>query len=764
MSDDDFLAPGGALRGMLFNRLIDSFVSARTPKPGQRIGAFRIARELGHGGMGTVFLAERADGVFEQQVALKWIRGEVHSAAMQLRAQRERELLAGLDHPNIARLIDGGRSDEGCLWFAMEYVDGLRLDQHVQERGLDLWQRLSLLVALCDAVGFAHQRLVIHRDIKPSNVMVARAGQVKLLDFGIAALTSEEAPGSNAMTPAWASPEQRRGDAVTTASDIYQLGLLLAFLIEAHTWQPHASTGLSGTHSQEALIATLPTRKPIKDRDLAAIVERATAADPGARYASAAALAADLRAWRTRHPVAARDGGGFYVVGRYAARHPLALTLTMLASVTLLALAFALALQRNAAQREAQHAANEAAHARLEAERAQSAVAFMGELLGQAQPGVHRGKLPTVADALAAGGERLLMNTTMPASLRGELLARLGAIHIERSEFGQARRLLEAAVPALRAPNADRQRRAEALGYLGYSLDYKESVRALALLDEAIALLADGARDDELRLRFQRLRASILFGTGRTADAAAALQATLDAAERALGVGHVEVAMDHVMLAMALNASGRSAAALAHAERGYRDLQTALGADHPRSIQAGNSYAAALYNLSRFEEQERVLTELLQHAVKLWGDAHPRYALLLTWQGAARLALHRPADALPVLERAAAIYDACDPNDDLGSPNTLGALGDAYADLGRNEEALAAYQRMFARERERTTALPPDDGTRALKVARLLTRMGRTQAAQHAIDEAQRRADASAIADPAIREKIAQLRTQLSGR
>jgi len=173
MVTDEFLSPGGALRGPLFARLIDRVGVNVEPLPGDRIGAFRIERALGHGGMGVVFLATRADGVFEQQVALKWVRGELRSDVRQALAQRERELLAGLDHPGIARLIDGGRSEAGAQWFAMEYVDGLRLDAHVRERRIDLRDRVRLLLPICEAAAFAHQRLVIHRDIKPSNVMVA---------------------------------------------------------------------------------------------------------------------------------------------------------------------------------------------------------------------------------------------------------------------------------------------------------------------------------------------------------------------------------------------------------------------------------------------------------------------------------------------------------------------------------------------------------------------------------------------------------------
>lgn len=759
-AEDDFLRPGGALLGALGSRLLEQLGLDRQPQAGDRIGPFELTRELGRGGMGVVFLAERADGAFAQQVALKWVPGSAALGAAQAQLARERSLLAGLDHAGIARLIDGGRSEEGWQWFAMEYVDGLRLDRHAIERGLELRKRVALMLPLCDAVGYAHRRLIVHRDLKPSNVMVAREGTLKLLDFGIAGLIAGEDQTPAALTPGWASPEQRDGSQIGTASDIYQLGLILAYLIVAERLQARDSGALSGTRIGDPGPSAIDPRS-ITQRDLRDIALRATAEPADARYASAELLAADLRAWLEQRPVAARGGGTLYRAERLLRRRPLMVSAAAAAALSLFALTLALAEQRDLARDQARRAQISAIEAQRESERARAALGFLGELLGKAQPGEHRGKVPSVEDALASGAERLRVDSDMPASMRGELLARLGMIHIERSEFGRARSLLESGVELLRQGQAEPAVVAEASANLAYTLDYAESDVALPMMDEAITVLAGFPAQDPLRLRFVRLRASILFGTGRYEEAIDSLRGCIDEAIKRLGEDSAETAMARILLAMSLNALGRHEEGLQQAQRGWDTLVTVLGPLHPRTVQAGNSYASGLYNMRRYPEQIAVLDALLDAGRQLWGDRHPRIALLLTWQGAGFLGLGQPEDAIRVLSLAELIYDEADPADDLGSPNTLGALGDAYAALGNDEAATATYARMLAREGQRTTALPPDNGSRALKPARLYLRQGRLAEAKAMLDEAHGRAARAGSSGEQIQMEIANLRAQL---
>jgi eukaryotic-like serine/threonine-protein kinase len=291
--DLDRLRTGGAFGGALGRAAHAEQAPTRELQVGERVGAFRVERELSRGGMAIVYLAERADGEFTQRVALKWMGGTRDRDATEALFRRERDILAGLEHPGIARLIDGGRSHDGMLWFAMELVEGEAIDQWCERRALGLRARVGLVVALTEALAFAHARLLIHRDIKPGNVLVGNDGRVKLLDFGIARLADQhDLIGGFAMTPGYASPEQWSGDEITIASDVYQSGLLLAVLCGAlePAAGPRHVTRLDAVATGEplALATQRLTRLP---RDLGAIVRRATAIAPGNRYATVEALA-----------------------------------------------------------------------------------------------------------------------------------------------------------------------------------------------------------------------------------------------------------------------------------------------------------------------------------------------------------------------------------------------------------------------------------------------------------------------------------------
>jgi eukaryotic-like serine/threonine-protein kinase len=326
--------------------------SAHVPEPdrsGQIVGPFRLLHLLGSGGMGAVWLAERVDD-FAQKVAIKWAHAAGLSEASRARFANERQLLGRLNHPGIAHIVDGG-SDRGVLWYAMEYVDGQPLDDYVKAFAPALDARLRLMLALCDAVQYAHQHLVVHRDLKPANIMVLADGRPKLLDFGIAkqldgvdGLTQSRAP----LTFAYAAPEQIRGDAVTTATDIYALGVTLFELLTVE--RPHKPRGDGSLSLLQAITdtdAAAPSSVSHKNTtgaairatqlkgDLDTIVLKALQRDPTRRYASAQALADDLQRFLDGRPIAARPESTRYRISKFIRRNKLT---TALAASTVIAM------------------------------------------------------------------------------------------------------------------------------------------------------------------------------------------------------------------------------------------------------------------------------------------------------------------------------------------------------------------------------------------------------------------------------------------
>jgi serine/threonine-protein kinase len=303
---------------------------------GAEVGPWRLLREIGEGGMGSVWLAERADGSLKRHVALKlprlsWARGLAERMA------RERDILASLEHPHIARLYDAGVDEHGRPWLALEHVQGQPIDEHARDKALDVKQRVRLLLQVCEAVAYAHSRLVIHRDLKPSNILVTDDGQVKLLDFGIAKLMQGEQAQATALTELggrlltldYASPEQVRGEALTTASDVYSLGMVAYELLAGA--RPYKLKRGSAAELEEAIAVVEP---PLASRmsvgqgagrtlrgDLDAILNQALKKSMAERYRSMEALADDWQRWLSDQPVSARPDSPVYQLRKFVRRH-----------------------------------------------------------------------------------------------------------------------------------------------------------------------------------------------------------------------------------------------------------------------------------------------------------------------------------------------------------------------------------------------------------------------------------------------------------
>ena len=437
-----FLAAKTVSLGSLLEGLgVDQVAEA---EPGTRVGPYRVVRLLGRGGMGEVYLAERADGLFERTVALKRVRADL-APSVAARFSTERQILADLGHRGIARLFDAGADADGRPWLALEHVDGVPITEAAG--ALSVAARLALMADVAEAVHHAHRRLVVHRDLKPSNVLVTEADdgrQVKLLDFGIAQILDAEAdeapdgpPERRPMTRAYAAPEQLRGGDVTTATDVHGLGLLLYEVLtgarpfpdgrSADAPEPpprlaDAPSGAAGPADAE------PADLGPWRRDLDAICGRALAAEPEARYASAEALAADLRRVLAHRPVAARAPSAAYRSGRFVRRHRLGVAATVAALVALVG-SGAFYTVRLAAERD------RAEQAAAEADRTAD---FLESLFADADP---TGAAPgdrTARELLLTGDARVRDELADEPGVLAGLLATIGRVHRTMGRFEAA--------------------------------------------------------------------------------------------------------------------------------------------------------------------------------------------------------------------------------------------------------------------------------------------------------------------------------------
>ena len=434
---------------------------------GHRMGSWKLVREIGRGGMGVVYLAQRAAGDFEQQAALKLVQLDSGSRRL-ARFHQERQILADLDHPGIARLLDGGLSDDNRQYLAMEYVDGERIDVFCERQGLSIRARLAIFLDVCAAVDAAHRQLVVHRDLKPSNILVTAAtggttpsgatpgraapGRVKLLDFGIAKLLSGDKAISadvtksqvHAMTPAYASPEQLLGETVTVASDVYQLGLLLFLLLTGRlpydlnsvslpqaqrlvckVPAPRASSAVTQTEAEAASLGARLRRELRGDLD--SLIAKALEKQPAKRYASVDALAADVRRYLRGLPIEARPATWHYRGAKFVARHRLAVAAALVALLLGVTYTARLRFERDLAEA-----------ARIEAEQARDESRELSRLLVE-------GRLEEAAEVLEDVFERQQIAAAEPLEMARTLCV-LGVVYADLGRYERAARTLEQAL------------------------------------------------------------------------------------------------------------------------------------------------------------------------------------------------------------------------------------------------------------------------------------------------------------------------------
>lgn len=702
---------------------------------GRHFGPYRIVRELGRGGMGRVYLAERDDAQYRGQVAIKLLPSTA-SAKLQQRFRTEKQVQADLHHPGIARLLDAGTSDEGEAYLVMEYVDGQPIDVYCREQRLSLAERLRLVSELCDAVQFAHRNLVVHRDIKPSNVLVTVEGKPKLLDFGIAKLIDPDrasalalhqtAELSRILTLDTASPEQLRGEPVTTATDVYALGALLYRLVTGRG--AHSTTSTDPVTLSHAILSSEPPRPSLAsleplpgDRDagipdeagegvgdfagqlrttperlsralrgdLDTIILKALRKEPARRYASAAELADDLGRHLQRRPVLARGDSSGYLVRRFLARHSRAVAGVAVGVAAMIALAgfytVELATERDRAQREAR--------------RAEEVSAFLTDLFEGATPEQSLGEWVSARELLDLGAARIEQDLSSEPAVQADLMRVIGSAYAALGLLDPATDLLERSL-AVRTrlggpPDPLLGNVLHALGSLRSSQGRYDEADELLRRTLAIRREVHGDVHPDIaktHLAFASLHLSQLAFDASEKDIDAA-----DAALARLPSPAPEVNISaRVWRAHLDQRRGRFDEAIA----GYREalaLRTAeAGADHPATLGIRSALAQVLTNAARFEEAEAINRDVLEAQRRVQPAGHPAIAVALSSLATTLKTQGRSAEAEPLEAEALAIKQAVHRGDHPEVAVALNNLANLRHDLGDLDAALSLHEESLA--------------------------------------------------------------------
>ncbi|HEU4662618.1 MAG TPA: serine/threonine-protein kinase, partial [Dokdonella sp.] len=655
------------------------------PPAGSRIGPFAIVRVIGEGGSSTVFEARRELEGATQRVALKLLRHNLLSPDARRRFGREQRALIRLQHPHIARMIEGGVTPEGLAYIALELVDGTPITVFAQARQLGTRERLQVFATVCRAVDAAHRALIVHRDLKPSNVLVTPEGEVKLLDFGIAKLLADETgPDATvlpAFTPAYAAPEQVDGGTITTATDVYALGILLGELLTGE--RPRGGpTPVAAAHAA-ADAAARTTRTRLRG-DLAAVVAKAIEPDAERRYASAGELAEDDRRLLEERPVHARPQTRWYRSYRFVARHKGGVAAT---GMFLLALLAAL----GAALWQARVARDEAARATRQTQRAETVRDFLVSVFEAAQPDVPRERRPTVEQLVDDAGDQLLRDHTLADDARVDLLLTLAKVGGAIGAYEREHALLDRAARDIeRLPSADDARRRVRVLRAGAFVAQARPDEAIALLEPLrTSLVAEGgaAAVDALLVLVDALS-----GANRSDEAQAVAADARAVAQRAGDHGdalllHVDAAQTRDLV----NAQ-KFAPALALAEAAWKRWNARPREVSHDALDLVSSISVSAEMTGDLVRADAAYREAIALAERLYVRPHPDAAWAIGTYGSFLVAKARYADAEPYVQRALAMRRTLFGDAHPDTLNSIAALGRLRAGQLRRDEARAAFE------------------------------------------------------------------------
>jgi len=781
-AEQSYLKP--ALRDLLARAAVDTDNFMRAPvrlraaaggvpaattvaQTGTLVGPYRLLREIGTGGMGAVWLAERADGMMKRRVALKLPRLNWDTPGLAGRMERERDILAGLEHPNIARLYDAGVDAQGRPYLALEYVEGRPLDAYCNECGLGVRERIGLFLQVARAVAHAHARLVVHRDLKPSNILVTADGGVRLLDFGVAKLiegdlgkesaneTHLTQVAGRALTPDYAAPEQIRGEAITVAVDVYSLGMVLYELLAGR--RPYRLKTDSAAELEGAIAALeIPFASTValdKARarqlrgDLDTILAKALKKQPAERYSTVDAFAADVERHLAGVPVLARPDGIVYRASRFVRRNKLAVGVATLIALALLggaipiaAVMIALALgagvalwQAGIARRQASRVAEEARHAQRERDRAvalserhEAAVDFIQIMLTEA---VRADEKVTLTELLARSEALALTSIGNQPEQQGAVLDLLASFYISLGDYAKAEPLLRRAIEILRS-SADVSLRAQVECNHAAASAFAE----IGNVEIAKRTIQRWLARDDVEPPTAALCQQYLAQIARNQnDAKGALDnivqahARLRASPRQFAALEASIAAD---LAYAYFLNGRNDDADRQFAIALQLLRDIGRAESPNAVAILNNWSLVCFGAGDIKRGLALNEEVLQIVAKRAADGTaPSYAV--SNHASALFMLGRYEEALHEAERAWRIADRAGAG--IAKLNVRVIKASAHRELGD----LDAAERVLA-EVASSAEESPDDSTAVLAykqgLASLALRRGRLEEASAAVE------------------------------
>ena len=632
--------------------VLDEVEPEQAQTSGEMIGEYCLVRELGRGGMGAVWLAERSSTEFQQRVALKLLKRGLDTDAVLTRFYEERRILARLRHPHIALFLDGGVSDSGQPWFTMEWVDGAPITKWCDARKLGLRERVVLFLDVVGAVQYAHQQLIVHRDLKPGNVLVSESGEVKLLDFGIAKMLDAAEGSAQAatmtrmgvrmLTPEYAAPEQLRGDPATTATDVYALGVLLYELLAGKRpiskSRDVTDAPISGPSNQvdDAAAAARGTsterlRRQLRG-DLNTIILKALNSEASRRYGSAQALGEDLQRWLDGLPVQARPDSRWYRTRRFIARHRVG---TAAAAVMVLSLTTGIIVatwQAREANRQAQEARRQTLEAEKQTKRAEQVKDFLIGIFRASSPEEWEGKDPTARDLLKLGAQRLDEELVDDPLLRAQMQKVIGEIATSNGDFEQAETLLRTSISEVRrlvgVENKDYADALHAWANLLYLKgDYQNATQ---VTEHVVRILRNGYQQHADMTQALGMLSNLRYVSGQVNEAIDLRKEAVAITRRAQGAMPRNYAEHLLELGNLLIATNRTDEARPWLDESLEVFRKLYGADSVRFADALNG-------------QARLLDESgdLEQAANRYGEAAEIYRKARGYRGLAQAATNR---------------------------------------------------------------------------------------------------------------------------